>query len=121
MKKIFVILTLLAFGLLVSSVFAEDEWGTITIPKGKPIHLGFSAALTGDYANLGLDEQNGVQLALEDKDEVLGFKVELLAEDDQCEGSPAMAIAEKFQRRSIVCRHYWPYVQRKQYSGFKNL
>jgi branched-chain amino acid transport system substrate-binding protein len=97
MKKMFVILSLLALGLLVSSAFAEDEWGTITIPKGKPIHLGFSAALTGDYANLGLDEQNGVQLALEDKgSEVLGFKVELLAEDDQCEGSPAMAIAEKF-------------------------
>ncbi|MCP4404274.1 MAG: branched-chain amino acid ABC transporter substrate-binding protein [bacterium] len=98
MKKGIAILALLVFGLGITSAFAlEDEWGVITIPKGKPIHLGFSAALTGDYANLGLDEQNGVQLALEDKgSEVLGFKVELLAEDDQCEGSPAMAIAEKF-------------------------
>ncbi|PIE33130.1 hypothetical protein CSA56_13175 [candidate division KSB3 bacterium] len=97
MKKMFVILTMLAFGLLGTFTFAEDEWGTITIPKGKPIHLGFSAALTGDYANLGLDEQDGVEMALKDKGhEVLGFKVALLVEDDQCEGSPSMAIAEKF-------------------------
>jgi branched-chain amino acid transport system substrate-binding protein len=98
MKKGIAILALLVFGLGISSAFAlEDEWGVITIPKDKPIHLGFSAALTGDYANLGLDEQNGVQLALEDNNfEVLDFKVELLVEDDQCEGSPAMAIAEKF-------------------------
>ena len=98
MKKAVVLLTLLVFGLSLTSAFAaDDEWGVITIPKGQSIHLGFSAALTGDYANLGLDEQNGVMLALEDKkSEVLGFKVELLVEDDQCEGSPAMAIAEKF-------------------------
>ncbi len=97
MKKVFILLLTCLFVFGVSSVFAEDEWGTITIPKGESIHLGFSAALTGDYANLGLDEQNGVELALEDNgSEVLGFKVDLLVEDDQCEGSPAMAIAEKF-------------------------
>ncbi len=97
MKKCVAMLTLLVLGLGVSLAFAADEWGDITIPKGEDLHLGFSAALTGDYANLGLDEQHGVELALKDKgSEVLGFKVELLVEDDQCEGSPAMAIAEKF-------------------------
>lgn len=97
MKKSLALMALLVLGIGVAAAFAaDDEWGTITIPKGKTVHLGFSAALTGDYANLGLDEQNGVTLALEDKKaEVLGFKVELLANDDQCEGSPAMAIAEK--------------------------
>jgi len=98
MKRSVLMMVLLVFGLwMISSAFAaEDEWGVITIPKGKTVHLGFSAALTGDYANLGLDEQNGVTLALEDKkSEVLGFKIELLSNDDQCEGSPAMAIAEK--------------------------
>lgn len=97
MKKA-MLLTLAALTLLAPVALAvDDEWGVITIPKGQPIHVGFSAALTGDYANLGLDEQNGVTLALEDKkSEVLGFKVELLVEDDGCEGSPAMAIAEKF-------------------------
>lgn len=96
MKKCVVILALLVLGLGVSTAFA-DEWGEITIPKGEAIHLGFSAALTGDYANLGLDERDGMLLAVEDKGgEVLGFKIETMVEDDQCEGSPAMAIAEKF-------------------------
>jgi branched-chain amino acid transport system substrate-binding protein len=97
MKKclLLVLVSVLSFGVM--SAFAADEWGEITIPKDKPLHLGFSAALTGDYANLGLDEKNGVILALEDLNStVLGFKVDLLAEDDQCEGSPSMAIAEKF-------------------------
>lgn len=98
MKKTLAIVAVLALGLMVSSAFAlEDEWGVITIPKGQPMHLGFAAALTGDYANLGLDEQDGATLAVEDRGgEVLGFKIEMLVEDDQCEGSPAMAIAEKF-------------------------
>lgn len=98
MKKGLFLVAVLMLGLGVSFAFAaEDEWGNITIPKGSPIHLGFASALTGDYANLGLDQQNGVTLALEDmKQEVLGFTVELLVADDQCEGSPAMAIAEKY-------------------------
>ena len=97
MKKSLLLMVLVVLGLSVISAYAaDDEWGVITIPKGKTIHLGFSAALTGDYANLGLDEQNGVMLALEDKkSEVLGFKIDLISNDDQCEGSPAMAIAEK--------------------------
>jgi branched-chain amino acid transport system substrate-binding protein len=92
-----ILFTLLMVALSVTAGFAQDEWGTITIPKDQPIHLGFSAALTGDYANYGIDQQKGVELALEDvQNTVLGFKVELQAQDDQCEGAPAMAIAEKF-------------------------
>lgn len=98
MKKSMVMLALFILGVCVSSVFAlDDEWGVITIPKDQPLHLGFAAALTGDYANLGLDERDGMLLAVEDRSsEVLGFKIETLIEDDQCEGSPAMAIAEKY-------------------------
>ncbi|MBD3308338.1 ABC transporter substrate-binding protein [candidate division KSB3 bacterium] len=98
MKKQLFLVTLLVFALGLSSAFAlEDEWGVITIPEGESLHLGFAAALTGDYANLGLDERDGMILALEDQNsEVLGFPIEALVEDDQCEGSPAMAIAEKF-------------------------
>jgi branched-chain amino acid transport system substrate-binding protein len=97
MKKSLLVIAVLVVGLVSSAFALEDEWGVITIPEGEALHLGFSAALTGDYANLGIDEQNGVELALEDQGaEVLGFKVQLLVEDDQCEGSPAMAIAEKY-------------------------
>ena len=52
MKKA-MLLTLAALTLLAPVALAvDDEWGVITIPKGQPIHVGFSAALTGDYANL---------------------------------------------------------------------
>lgn len=105
MKKGLFLVALLMLGLGASFAFAaEDEWGNITIPKGSPIHLGFASALSGGNANYGLDQENGIKLAFEDYAaalgkpavEIQGFPVELLREDDECEGSPAMAIAEKF-------------------------
>lgn len=102
MKKVLLLMVVCVLGLAGTSAFAADEWGEIKIPKGQPMHLGFAAALTGDYANLGLDERDGMILAVEDKGSaVLGFKVETLVEDDQCEGAPAMAIAEKFSANPL--------------------
>lgn len=73
-----------------------DEWGFITIPKGKPIKIGFGAALSGDYATLGIGERNGVEMAVSEKKTIKGFTIELEAGDDQCEGAPSVALAEKF-------------------------
>ncbi|MBI5602892.1 MAG: ABC transporter substrate-binding protein [Deltaproteobacteria bacterium] len=53
--------------------------------KKKPILIGFSAQLTGRQAELGVQERNGVQLAIETINEaggVAGHKIELLVRDD---------------------------------------
>jgi branched-chain amino acid transport system substrate-binding protein len=73
-----------------------DEWGEIIIPKDKPIKIGFGAALSGAYAKLGIDIQHGAELAISEAKELAGHKWELVAGDDQCEGAPSVALAEKY-------------------------
>ena len=73
-----------------------DAWGVVTVKKGETVKIGFAAALSGDLANLGIDERNGATLAVEDNPEIKGFKVEMLAEDDLCSGEGGTAVANKF-------------------------
>lgn len=57
------------------------------------IRIGFSAPLTGSYAQAGQDMVNGAQLAINEINAaggVLGKKMELVAEDDG--GDPTMAV-----------------------------
>ncbi len=79
-----------------------DEWGTITIPAGKPIKIGGGFILSGDYAVLGIDIKNGVEMAVVEKGSILGHKVILQAEDDQCAGPASVAVAEKLCNDPLV-------------------
>lgn len=74
----------------------KDQWGVITIRKGETIKIGLGTTLSGAYAKLGIDIKNGVEMAVKDKGSILGFRLELQPEDDQCEGAPSVAVAEKF-------------------------
>lgn len=98
--KIF-LCSLMAIVVMFSGAMA-DEWGTITIPPGKPIKIGLGAMLTGDYASLGIDIKNGAEMAVLEKKEILGHKVVLQAEDDGCAGPPSVAIAEKLCNDPLV-------------------
>ncbi|MBI4499157.1 MAG: branched-chain amino acid ABC transporter substrate-binding protein [Chloroflexi bacterium] len=73
-----------------------DEWGVITIPANGAIKVGFAAALSGPYAKLGKDIENAVKLAVEEKGTIQGIKVQVVSEDDQCEGAPSANVARKF-------------------------
>ena len=49
------------------TVQAADEWGTVTIPAGKPVKIALGAMLTGDYAGMGLDIKYGAEMAVQEK------------------------------------------------------
>jgi branched-chain amino acid transport system substrate-binding protein len=75
----------------------EDDWGVVTVAKGEPIRIGFSAALSGVGLDiLGIDEQRGAQLAVTDKGPIHGFEVELVSEDDLCSAEGGTTVANKF-------------------------
>ena len=75
----------------------EDEWGVVVVKKGDPIRIGFGAALSGAGLDiLGIDEQRGAELALEDKGEVPGFSLSLVSEDDLCSAEGGVTVANKF-------------------------
>jgi len=90
----------LIFLMLVTSLagvaLAADEWGEVIIPKDAPIKIGMGTVLSGGYANFGIDIKNGAEMALMEKGEILGHKLILEPGDDQCEGAPSVALAEKW-------------------------
>jgi len=90
-------LVFLMLGISLAGVaLAADEWGEIVIPKDAPIKIGMGTVLSGGYANFGIDIKNGAEMALMEKGEILGHKLVLEPGDDQCEGAPSVALAEKW-------------------------
>jgi branched-chain amino acid transport system substrate-binding protein len=81
---------------LAEVALAADEWGEVVIPKDTPIKIGMGTVLSGGYANFGIDIKNGAEMALVEKGEILGHKLILEPGDDQCEGAPSVALAEKW-------------------------
>ena len=101
-KTLLVLLLLLTLSLFSNAAPASDEWGTITIPAGRPVRIALGAMLTGDYASLGLDIRNGAEMAVQEKGTLLGRPIELQAEDDGCAGPSSVAIAEKVCNDPLV-------------------
>lgn len=88
--------------LFISPATGQDEWGEIVIPPQKPIKIGVGTMLTGDYASMGIDIKNGVEMAVQEKGPIHGHPIQLQAEDDGCAGPPSVAIAEKFCNDPLV-------------------
>ena len=102
-KKIHIFLFLIMFCLCFAPIpLMADEWGTITIPRNKPIKIGMGAMLTGDYACMGIDINHGVEMAVNKKGSILGHSIIVQAEDDGCAGPPSVAIAEKMCNDPLV-------------------
>jgi branched-chain amino acid transport system substrate-binding protein len=92
MKKAFVFLTIL---LVLATALAacapggpafecEDELGCVDIPPDDPVRIGYALVLSGANASLGEDSRRGVEIAIDDKGEVLGHSIELVGEDSLC-------------------------------------
>lgn len=83
-----------------------DEWGEVVVKKGDTIKASFSAALTGDLAQFGLDMQLGAQMAAEQfgKD-INGFALEIISEDDQCSGPGGTTVANKIVANPAIVGH----------------
>jgi len=63
----------------------EDPVRVVKIGKGQPIVIGGYFVLSGPDIALGLDQQRGVQLAIDDLGgKLIGRPVKFIAEDDQC-------------------------------------
>jgi len=62
------------------------------------IRIGAILPLTGDAASLGVDQANGIKMALDEVNEkggLHGKKVEVIFEDGRCNGSDAASAAQK--------------------------
>jgi branched-chain amino acid transport system substrate-binding protein len=63
---------------------AAQDSGVVTIPDGEPIKLGMMFVLSGANEVLGDDMVIGVEVAKEDRGELLGHEIELVVQDSLC-------------------------------------
>ena len=76
----------------------EDALGCVTYAPGEPIRIASALVITGPDAQLGLDSQYGVEIAIDDAGEVAGHPVELQAEDDGCNAEGGQAAGQSHQQ-----------------------
>jgi branched-chain amino acid transport system substrate-binding protein len=67
-----------------TAVCEADEHGCVEVAEGDPIRVASALSITGDTAFLGNDSNYGIEVALQDRGEVLGRTVELVKEDAGC-------------------------------------
>lgn len=79
-----------------------DEWGEIVIGPNDPVKVGVAMALSGDVAALGVPIRDAAALAIAEKGEVLGHKVEMDAQDDGCKPEPSVNVARRFTSDKLV-------------------
>ena len=92
MKKTFAITTIL---LVLATILAgcniggsqfecTDPIGCVDIAPEDPVRIGYALVLSGANETLGIDSQRGVEIAAEDKGQVLDHDIELVGEDSEC-------------------------------------
>ncbi len=99
------IIFLATLATLLTSFFATAE-------AQRPIWIGVSVGVTGQFAALGQNQVRGHQLCTKDansKGGVLGRKVELILEDDQSQAANAVRIYEKLLTEDRVDAVLGPY------------
>jgi branched-chain amino acid transport system substrate-binding protein len=79
--------------------------------KEAAVVIGVAGPITGDQAQFGMDELNGVKLAVDEwnaKGGLLGKKIVIIQGDDQADPKQAVTVAKKFETEKVagVIGHY---------------
>jgi branched-chain amino acid transport system substrate-binding protein len=94
-----VLALLLALALGVTAQ-AQDSGVSVTVSAGGEIKIGYAGALSGDLASFGEDILRGIELALEERPNVVidgqEFPVVIDPQDDSCSAEGGQAIASRF-------------------------
>ncbi len=72
-----------------------DDIGCVEVAPDDPIILASSLVISGANAELGLDSQHGVDIAIDFAGDVLDHEVEVLHEDDGCNAEGGQTSATK--------------------------
>ena len=75
---------------------AADAFGCAKIPAGQTVKIGMGAPMTGDNSAFGIDISQAGKIAITDAGDVLGWKFELVAQDDGGSAEGGAAVANKF-------------------------
>lgn len=82
----------------ISPVYAQDDENLVVFAPGDAIKVALVTDLTGPIAEMGLDIQQGAEIALMEVNEaggIQGFPVEFVVEDDRCSGDEGTLVANR--------------------------
>ncbi|MCP4211934.1 MAG: ABC transporter substrate-binding protein, partial [Halieaceae bacterium] len=72
-----------------------DALGCITVAAGDPVRIAYALVVSGPNETLGVDSRRGIEIAIDDKGELLGHAIELVGEDALCSAEGGQAAATK--------------------------
>ncbi len=72
-----------------------DSIGCVTVDAGEPIELASALVISGENESLGIDSQNGVELAIEARGQIKGHDVTLIKEDDGCSPEGGQTVGQR--------------------------
>ncbi|NOQ40633.1 MAG: ABC transporter substrate-binding protein [Anaerolineales bacterium] len=99
-KKYFIFSLLIAVALILAACGGtqyecEDAIGCVTYGQDEPVRIASALVISGANADLGLDSQYGVEIAIAFKETIFGHEIELQAEDDGCSAEGGQAAGQK--------------------------
>jgi len=63
----------------------SNPLGCVTIGPGDPVHIAYALTISGPNSSLGIDERNGIEIAIDDSGgKILGHDILLTGEDETC-------------------------------------
>ncbi|MFC1922294.1 branched-chain amino acid ABC transporter substrate-binding protein [Chloroflexota bacterium] len=72
-----------------------DPLGCVEVGPDDPVHIAYALVLSTADESLGIDSRNGLEIAVDDKAQILGHDINLTGEDDQCSAEGGQAAAAK--------------------------
>ncbi len=72
-----------------------DPIGVVKVAKGQPIVIAYWLVVSGADGSLGVDSRRGIEIAIDDKKNVLGFPIKLIGEDSGCNAEGGVTAATK--------------------------
>jgi len=79
----------------VAEFTCTDEFGCVDVAAGEKLRIATAMVISGPNEALGVDTQRGVEIAIDDRGTVLGFPIEIVAEDDGCNAEGGQTTATK--------------------------
>jgi branched-chain amino acid transport system substrate-binding protein len=72
-----------------------DPLGCVTVAPGEPVHIAYALVISGPDETLGVDSRNGIEVAIDQKGQILGHDIRLSGEDDGCSAEGGQAAGTK--------------------------
>lgn len=93
-SAVFLIVTLLAAACK-PKFECTDPKGCVDVAPGEPVRIGYMFVLSGSDAPLGTDTKYGLEIAVDDKKEILGHPIEVVGEDSMCSAEGGQTASTK--------------------------